>query len=351
MKRILVVDDSLPTLIQISSLLSGEYEVSLATSGFLALQICVKERPDLILLDIEMPELDGFGVFDRIKQSPYLKRIPVIFFTANHDVAMEIKALESGARDYFTKPVERSILLHRIELHLRLTSYQMKTEETVMALSDNIAFSFAEFIEYRDKNTGGHVVRTSSFVDTLGREMIKKGLFPDELNPEELKLIVRAASLHDLGKLAISDRILLKADRLNDEEFSIMKRHTIIGKEMLERMYKRIPTQNYLYYAALIAASHHEHYDGTGYPCGIKGDDIPLCARIMAVADVYDALMADRIYHAAMSHIQACDIITGGKGTMFDPRIVEVFEKIKDELNEQYKLLSKEWESKRDDKR
>jgi putative two-component system response regulator len=222
-----------------------------------------------------------------------------------------------------------------------LTSYQAKTEETVMALSDSIASLFAEFIEYRDENTGGHVMRTARLMEMLGRELIKNSVFPEELNQSELQLMVRAAPLHDIGKIAISDRILLKAGRLDDEEFSLIKRHAAIGREILERMYKRIPTQHYLYYAALIAASHHERYDGKGYPDGLKGDNIPLCGRIMSVADVYDALMADRVYRSGMGYSQACDIITGGKGTQFDPRIVEAFENIKDKLIEQYESLLK----------
>jgi putative two-component system response regulator len=341
MKQILVVDDNLSILKQISAHLAGEYEASLAKSGLLALQICMREKPDLILLDIEMPGMDGFDVIARLKQNPYLDRIPVIFLTANHDAATEVKALESGARDFITKPVERSILLHRIELHLRLTSYQAQTEETVTALSDSIASSFAELIECRDENTGGHVVRSSRHVGLLGRELIKNGLFAGELTLPELQLMVRAAPLHDIGKIAISDRILLKAGRLDDEEFSIMKRHAGIGEEILERMYRRTPTQHYLRYACLIAASHHERFDGKGYPRGLKGENIPLCGRIMAVADVYDALMANRVYRNGIGQCQAYSIITGGKGTQFDPQVVEAFEHIREELVLEYQSLSR----------
>lgn len=342
MKQILVVDDNLSILKQISAHLAGEYEVSLAKSGLLALQICMRVKPDLILLDIEMPDLDGFDVISRLKQTPYLDQIPVIFLTANPDAAVEVKALEMGARDFITKPVEKSILLHRIELHLRLSSYQAKTEETVTALSDSIAISFAELIECRDENTGGHVIRTSRLVERLGEHLLKKGVFAGELALPELRLIVRAAPLHDIGKIAISDKVLLKAGRLDDEEFAIMKRHAALGGEIIERMYRRIPTQHYLRYAALIAVSHHERYDGKGYPNGLKGDSIPLCGRIMAVADVYDALMDNRVYRKGMSHPQSCNIVTGGSGTQFDPRVVEAFEGIKDELAELYQFSSQE---------
>jgi putative two-component system response regulator len=325
MSRILVVDDNLAILKQISSFLADDYQVSLAKSGPLALQICVREKPDIILLDVEMPEMDGFHVLTQLRTNPYLNRIPVIFLTAHHDAEVEIRALESGARDFITKPVEKRILLHRIELHLKFASYQAHTEQTVMSLSDNIAVSFAEAIERRDENTGGHVIRTSKYVDILGNELIERGLFPEDINPSELQEMVRAAPLHDIGKIAISDLILLKPGRLDVTEFSTMKRHSEIGAAILNRMYRRMPAQHYLYYASLIAGSHHERYDGTGYPNGLSGDNIPLCGRIMAVADVYDALVDDRIYRSSMGHAQASGIILENSGSHFDPRVVEAF--------------------------
>ncbi|MDR0456563.1 MAG: response regulator, partial [Treponema sp.] len=286
MKRILVIDDDLAVLKQVSAYLADDYEVSSAMSGNLALQVCIKERPDLILLDIEMTNTDSFDIMSQLKRNPYLDRIPVIFLAAGHNAEVEIHALESGARDLIAKPVEKSILLHRIELHLRFISYQVQTEQTVVTLSDSIAASFAEMIECRDKDTGGHVIRTSKYVDILGKELINQGFFSDELNPAELQMMVRAAPLHDIGKIAISDRILLKAGQLDDTEFSVMKRHSEIGATILKRMYQRMPAQHYLRYASLIAGSHHERYNGKGYPQGLAGDIIPLCGRIMAVADV-----------------------------------------------------------------
>jgi len=334
MKRILVVDDNLSILKQISAHLSGEYEVSLAKSGLLALQICTKEKPDLILLDVEMPDMDGFDVITRIKQNPYLNRIPVIFLTANHSHEFEIKALELGARDFIMKPAERNILLHRIELHLRFSSYQNQTEEKAAALSDSLAISFAEMIECRDENTGGHVIRTSKYVEILGKELIKKEIFPDELNETELQMMMRAAPLHDIGKIAISDRVLLKTGRLDDVEFSMMKRHAEIGAQIIDRMYQRMPAQRYLYYACLIAGSHHERYDGKGYPKGLEKENIPLCARIMAVADVYDALMETRVYRKGLGHIQASNIIFENEWTQFDPKVVEAFRNVQEEVSE-----------------
>jgi len=334
MNRILVVDDNLSILKQIAAQLSGYYEVLLAKSGILALQICVKEKPDLILLDIEMPEMDGFDVISRLKQNPYLDRIPVIFLTASHDSKIEIRALESGARDFITKPVEKNILHHRIELHLRFASYQAQTEQNVMTLSDSLATSFAEMIECRDENTGGHVVRTSKYIEALGKKLIDTGVFPDELNHTELRLMARAAPLHDIGKIAISDRILLKEGRLDDVEFAVMKRHAQIGETVIEKMYQRMPAQRYLRYGCLIAGSHHERYDGKGYPRGLAGGDIPLCGRIMAVADVYDALTENRIYRKGLGYTQASNIIIENSGTQFDPVVVDTFKNVLDQIFE-----------------
>jgi len=332
MKRILIVDDNIAILKQISVQLADTYEVLLAKSGALALQICSREKPDLILLDVEMPDMNGFEVIAQIKQHPDLDRIPVIFLTSNRSTDVEIQALESGARDFITKPVEKSVLLHRIEVHLRFAGFQAQAENTVTALSDSIAISFTEMIERRDENTGGHVIRTSKYMELLGTELMNRGLFPDELTPVELQRMVRAAPLHDIGKIAISDRILLKAGKLDDEEFTVMKRHAEIGAVILNRMYRRMPAQNYLRYAGLIAGSHHEHYDGKGYPRGLSGDAIPLCGRIMAVADVYDALISKRVYRDSMGHSYARTIILESAGTHFDPRVTEAFGKIQNKI-------------------
>jgi putative two-component system response regulator len=326
MKEILVVDDNIANLRQISAQLEDSYNVTLVKSGAQALVVCAQERPDLILLDVEMPEMDGFETIERIRMNLALRSIPVIFITANHDSATEVRGLKSGARDFITKPVEKSILLHRIELHIRIASYQSYLEDTVTEMTDSIATSLAELIECRDEGTGSHVARASKYVETLAYELLSKGLFVDELSGHAVAMMVRATPLHDIGKIAISDRVLLKPGRLDDEEFAIIKKHAPIGAEILRNMYERTPTQSYLQYAMMIAESHHERYDGHGYPYGISGDDIPLCGRIMAVADVYDALVDNRIYRKGMSHIEACRIIIDGNGTQFDPRVIETFQ-------------------------
>ena len=325
MEQILVVDDNLTNLKNIQLQLSDTYQVLLAKSGAQALQICLQRMPDLILLDVDMPEMDGFETLSRIKSSVIVSRIPVIFLTGNHDITTEVRALESGVVDFITKPFEKSILLHRLKLHLKLAEYQRHLEDTVKELEDSIVISFAEMVESRDKSTGDHIQRTRIYVTLLGRELIRRNCFAGELNEQELSLITRGALLHDIGKVGVSDAILLKPGRLDDREFSIMKTHTTIGAGLLRDMYRRTPTQHYLNYAVQIAESHHEKYDGTGYPHGIKGDDIPLCSRIMAVADVYDAVAADRIYRKAMDPQESYNIIVEGKGTHFDPRITDAF--------------------------
>ncbi|MDR0587216.1 MAG: response regulator [Treponema sp.] len=340
MDQILVVDDNLANLKNIQLQLSNSYQVLLAKSGAQALQICVQRIPDLILLDVDMPEMDGFETLRLIKSSAIISRIPVIFLTANHDVATETRALESGVVDFITKPVEKNILLHRLKLHLDFSRYQQSLEEKVRELEDSIVLSFSEMIESRDKGTGDHVQRTRIYVTLLGQELIRQGCFANELNEKEMSLIARASLLHDVGKIGISDTILLKPGRLDDAEFSVMKTHTTLGAKILETMYERTPTQSYLEYAKLIAEGHHEKFDGSGYPYGLAGDEIPLCSRIMAVADVYDAVVADRVYRKAMSTQEAYNLIFNGKGSHFDPRVIDAFTVVYDDMEKVAKRRS-----------
>jgi putative two-component system response regulator len=331
-KSVLIVDDNVISLKQIGAQLSGSYEISLAKSGESALQICRQTRPDLIILDIEMPGMDGFEVLAKLKEDSVLRQIPVIFLTGNRDAAIEIQALESGAVDFISKPVHKDILFHRIELHIQFSAYQLHLTNTVKELEDSIGVSFAELIECKDDNVAGHMLRTSRYVDLLGRELLNANVFADKLNAGDLDLITRATPFHDIGKIGISDTILLKRGPLTAEEYGEIKKHTTIGARVLATIYQRIPNQHYFKYAMIIAGGHHERYDGKGYPLGLAGEDIPLCCRIMAAANVYDACMTDRIYRRALTHEEACEIIIAGKGTEFDPRIVEVFETIRDKF-------------------
>ncbi|MDR2613449.1 MAG: response regulator [Deltaproteobacteria bacterium] len=322
---ILVVDDNLANLQFVRSQLSDCYRVALAKSGPQALAMAARSVPDLILLDIDMPGMDGFETMENLKRHHVLSRVPVIYLTASRDTETELRALASGARDFLTKPFEKEILRHRISLHIRFNQYQHHLEDTVKELEDSMVTSFSGLIECRDGNTGGHVVRTRQYVEILGGLLVDRGLFPEDLNRRELGLIVRAAPLHDIGKIGVSDAILLKEGRLTDEEYAQMKSHTVIGARIIDGMYRRAPTQHYLNYARKIAEGHHERWDGKGYPNGLAGTGIPLCSRIMAVADVYDALVEDRIYRPALSHAEAMRIMAEERGRIFDPVLLDVF--------------------------
>ena len=302
MKSILVVDDNMVSLKQICAQLAETYEVSLAKSGELALQICAQEKPDLILLDVEMPEMDGFATIARLKADSRLSQIPVIFLTGNDDAATEVQCLESGAMDFITKPVNSDILRHRIELHLQFSSYQLHLENMVKELEDNIGISFAELVECKDHNISGHLLRSGAYAELLATELLDMGVFGSSLTAADIGMLKRAAPFHDVGKIGISDLILLKQSALTPDEYEEVRRHTIIGRQLLEVIYRRTPNQQYLKMAIAIADGHHEHFDGTGYPRGLKGDAIPLCCRIIAVANVYDACITDRVYRKGMSH-------------------------------------------------
>jgi len=348
MKSILIVDDNLVSLKQISAQLAKSYDVSLAKSGELALQICAKEKPDLILLDVEMPEMDGFATIARLKEDPQLKHIPVIFLTGNQDTATEVKCLESGAMDFITKPANIDILHHRIELHLQFSTYQLHLESMVKELEDNIGISFAELLDSKDYDIAHHLLRTSVYAEFLMQELLAAGTFGDELTEEDVELIKRAVPFHDIGKIGVSDIILLKRTALTKEEYAEICKHTTIGANVLKTIYERTPTQRYLKVAMVVAEGHHERYDGTGYPKGLKGDQIPLCCRIVAVANVYDSCVADRIYRKGLSHEETCRAILSGRGTEFDPRIVDVFEKVKDkfsslQITNRIALMDKGW--------
>ncbi|MDR2434836.1 MAG: response regulator [Treponema sp.] len=332
MKSILIVDDNLVALKQISAQLAGEYEVSLAKSGELALQICADEKPDLILLDVEMPGMDGFETIGRLKNDPKLSYIPVIFLTGSHSDATQVKCLETGAMDFITKPANTDILRHRIRLHLEFSAYQLHLEHMVKELEDNIGISFAELVECKDYNIGGHVMRTGSYAECLTAELLEGGCFREELKVEDVDMIKRAAPFHDIGKIGVSDLLLLKRGSLTDEEYKKVQKHTLIGGRMMGLIYNRTPDQLYLKMAMMIAEGHHERYDGAGYPRGLKGEQIPLCCRIMSVANVYDACVTDRVYRKRLSHEAACRVISEGRGTEFDPRIVDTFNRIQDKF-------------------
>ncbi|MDR2406419.1 MAG: response regulator [Deltaproteobacteria bacterium] len=324
-KEIMVVDDNLATLKQISFFLGGLYDYTLKTSGAQALDYCQEDRPDLVLLDIDMPTMDGFETIFRLKQLPTMAGVPVLFLSSNTTSETEVKALESGARDFIHKPVDAAILLHRIALHLELSQYETDMSQTRQELENNIVLSFVDLVESKDSNTGGHVMRTTKYLDLLGRTLIAKGLFKEELTPETLELMVKATPFHDIGKIGISDVILTKNGPLTAEEYDEVKNHTVLGGNFLKGIFQRLPDQDYLEIATTMALGHHENWDGSGYPRGLAREEIPFSCRLLSVVNVYDACLTARIYRPALSHEEACRIILNGTGSYFDPAVVDAF--------------------------
>jgi putative two-component system response regulator len=338
---ILVVDDTPDNLELMSGLLSERYQVRVANHGERALKMAQSGLGiDLILLDIMMPGIDGYEVCRQLKKNPSTCDIPVIFLSARSQDDDERIGLALGAVDYITKPINPAIVLARIQTHLALkeaadflkdknayleTEIRRRMDEVSM-VQDVAIMAMASLAETRDNETGNHIRRTQKYVEQLAMELRQMGLHLDTLSTEYVQILYKSAPLHDIGKVGIPDSILLKAGPLTKEEFEVMKRHTTIGHDAIIAAERLLQTPNsFLQCAREIAYSHQEKWDGSGYPQGLKGDQIPLSARLMAVADVYDALISRRVYKPAMSHEQAAAMIVRGGGSHFDPQVVEAF--------------------------
>jgi putative two-component system response regulator len=330
---ILAVDDS-PVLLDALDAVLGELckEFIMTTTASQAMELIIENMPDLVLLDIEMPRMNGFELFEKLKELTSIARIPVIFLTSWEDKKIEAKALEIGAVDYVTKPFDSAVLLHRINIHLNIANHCTNLEKNMKSIENGLISTFSMLLESRDKNTHGHAVRTALYFDTLGEKMLHSLNYRHELTESLLEKMVYAVPLHDIGKVGIPDSILLKPGKFTQKEFEIMQTHTTKGAIVLGRLYQKMPNQHYLHYAEQIALYHHERYDGSGYPNGLREKAIPLSARIMAVADVYDALTKNRIYRKAITHEEAYNIMVDGKGTYFDPGIVDIFENVQEEF-------------------
>lgn len=347
---ILVVDDTPDNLALMSELLCDQYQLKIANSGARGLTLSTTGTPpDLILLDIMMPDMDGYEVCRRLKSNPQTRHIPVIFLTAKIGVEDEEEGLEIGAVDYLTKPISPPILLARLKTHLALkqqsdflrdkaaflsAEVERRTRE-IVAIQDVTIMAMASLAETRDSDTGNHILRTQHYVKALAEHLQSKGKYAGQVTDEWVHLVFKSAPLHDIGKVGIPDRILLKPGKLTEAEFEIMKTHTTLGRDAIEHAEKQLGTKvEFLSMAKEIALSHQEKWDGSGYPQGLKGEDIPLSARLMAMADVFDALISKRVYKEAMPVDQALEIMINGKGKHFDPELIDALLEIQDQLIE-----------------
>jgi len=344
---ILAVDDTPTNIDVVKGVLADSYFIQAAVNGKMALKIIEKKKPDLILLDVMMPEMDGYEVCRRLKADEATRDIPIIFLTAKVDVKDETKGLELGAVDYITKPISPSILKERVKNHLELKQardYLKKQNEILEQrviertkqmeeLQDVAMVAMGSLAETRDPETGNHIRRTQRYVKLLANKLKDNPRFSHVLTPENITSIYKSAPLHDIGKVGVPDHILLKPGKLTEEEFDEMKKHTIYGRDAIFAAEGSISTaDNFLLFAQEIAYSHQEKWDGSGYPEGLAGDDIPVSARLMAVADVYDALISRRVYKPPFPHEKAVAIILEGKGQHFDPDMVDAFMEIADDF-------------------
>jgi putative two-component system response regulator len=343
---ILIVDDSPENLAVLNELLQPDYRVLIATSGEKALQIANADPgPDLIMLDVMMPGMDGYEVFTRLRANPGTRDIPVIFVTAMNSVEAEMRGLEAGAVDYITKPVVPLIVLARIRTQLELklardwlrnqnafleTEITRRMKENQM-IQDVSILALAHLAETRDPETGNHLRRTQGYVHALAHYLRDHPRFTACLTAPNITLLAKSAPLHDIGKVGIPDYILLKPGKLTAEEWEIMKTHAQLGSKAIEHAERDITRPvEFLTLAKEIAHWHHERWDGSGYPDGLAGESIPISARLMALADVFDALINRRIYKEAASFTESYDIIVAESGRQFDPDVVEAFRAIYD---------------------
>lgn len=335
-QKILIVDDAPANIAILGRSLSDHYEVIVATSGNDALQIAQKlPVPDLILLDIMMPGMDGYEVCQRLKESVLTKRIPVVFVTAMGEIEDEAKGFEVGGVDYITKPISPLIVRARVQTHLALYDQNRELEKKVVERTREVAhtqevtiYGMAVLAETRDNETGAHIMRTQQYVKAMAEKLMETSKHRDYLDSSRINLLFKSAPLHDIGKVGISDSILLKPGKLTEEEFEEMKKHTVYGRDAIiksELALGKKNTTSFLTLAREIAYTHHEKWNGTGYPEGLSGDVIPLAGRLMAIADVYDALISKRVYKPAFPHEKAVAIITDGRGEHFDPELVDAF--------------------------
>ncbi len=338
-KTILVVDDEKTNLVRARMLLQEEFNPILVNSGEQCLKYLQNHKPDLILLDIMMPDMDGWQVMKQLKKDPGCSDIPVIFLTADSNPATEKDCFEAGAVDFTLKPIQPASVLSRIRRAIELEGYRKDLQrivdqqnQKILDMKYQFVVSIANLVDNRNNMMGEHVKRTAQIVKMLALQLQKQGYEQETLTDRDIEHLYLAAPLHDIGKIKISDNILFKPGRLTEEEFDTMKTHTVFGREVLQEMLAGIEDPEFIQMACDVAAYHHEKYNGKGYPEGLAGEDIPLCARIMAVADVYDALKEPRCYKEAFPLEEVYEIMQDDAGSHFDPAIIKAFMEIREEI-------------------
>ena len=351
-KRIIAIDDNMTNLTTIKKILKPVYEVYTASSAARMFELLEKIKPDMILLDVEMPELNGYEAAQILKNNSEYNKIPLIFVTSKNDALSEMEGLELGAVDYIYKPFAAPLLLKRIDMHLSYAKINNELQNhnilmqkrliskmtEVLGLKNAVIGIVVELVEFRDGITGGHITRTEKYLKLLIDKLLEEDIYADEVSSWEMEVLLSSAQLHDVGKIAISDMILQKPGPLTDDEFNIMKTHSQIGVDAIQRMEKKTEDNRFFAYAKTFAGTHHEKWNGSGYPNGLKGTEIPLEGRLMAIADVYDALVSPRPYKTSFSPEKSAKIIEEGRGISFDPQLVDVFLMIANEFAEISKI-------------
>lgn len=342
--RIMIVDDDPMVQSLLESILhTNGSQVCLCGDGHTALKEAENYRPDLILLDIKMPGMDGFQVCERLKQHPRLKEIPVIFLSGLEAPEEKVRGFQVGGVDYITKPFNVEEVQARIGTHLNLCSlryrleYQKLVDNRIREISEAqqaTIFALAKLAEQRDEDTGVHLEHVREYCRLLAHYLSQDSPYSAQIDNDFIECIQYASPLHDIGKVAIPDSILLKPGKLTQEEFEAMKSHAVIGGENLQTVFNRYADNIFIGMGIEIALYHHERWDGAGYPDGLVGRNIPLSARIMALADCYDALCSDRCYRKGFTHEQARDMIVAESGTHFDPEIVKAFLALEQEFRQ-----------------
>lgn len=360
MKKILIIDDNDLNLKILSLILTkAGYDVDAIINPTCAMDEILSNPPDLILLDISMPDLDGFKLCSMIKEISEIKNIPIIFVTVHASSEFVVKGFECGGVDYIVKPFNAEEVKVRVATHLKIQELQnklsevnknleRKVQEQIVKISDaqmETIYSLAKLAQSRDDDTGQHLERVRRYCSVIAENLSQDPRYSDEIDEKFIKNIFNASPLHDIGKVGIPDDILLCPRRFTPEEFEIMKTHTTIGFDTLSEVHTKFGDNSFIDMGKVIARSHHERWDGNGYPDKLKGDEIPLSARIMALADVYDALTSERVYKKAFSQEESIRIIKEGSGTQFDPAIIDAFSatesefyKIKKEYDEKFEV-------------